>query len=226
MKKKALLFPLDLQYFATNGDNAEANQETADGNTQGQQTQETQQETQAQNTDDMSPESLLAQLAESKATIARLKNEKDKLCASEGSLRKQLRAKQTAEEQEAEAKAEQQAAHEEYVKGLEKKIALSEATAKYLEMGMDKQLAEDTALADVEGNRDVLTANIQKYQADWKKATEAAIRQEYLDKMPIVQSSNGSNVDYSKQFNDAINSGDRAAAALAILKQSDVGAST
>lgn len=64
-------------------------------------------------------ESLMAQLAQEKAANAKLKSDNDKLCTSEGNLRKQLRAKQTAEEQEAEAKAEQQAQRDAYVKELE-----------------------------------------------------------------------------------------------------------
>ena len=71
----------------------------------------TQQQSQVENHEEnnsggeMTVESLMAQLAQVNAENAKLKTDKDKICASEANLRKQLRAKQTAEEQEAEAKA-------------------------------------------------------------------------------------------------------------------------
>lgn len=71
------------------------------------------------NGNELTVESLMAQLAQEKANNAKLKSDNDKLCTSEGNLRKQLRAKQTAEEQEAEAKAEQAAQRDAYVKELE-----------------------------------------------------------------------------------------------------------
>ena len=222
-KKASTLFPLELQYFA---EGEETKQQPV---VQTQKNEpDTKQDGKAQEPKPDNPEptmeGLLAQMAELKAQNAKLKNDYDKLCTSEGTLRKQLRAKQTAEEQEAEAKAEEKAQHEEYVKGLEKRLSVIEATSKYLEMGMDKALAEETATADVEGNRDVVAANIQKYHAEWKKAAEASIRQEYLDKMPTPQSGNGVDVDYSKKFNDAMANGDKQAAALAILQSANANA--
>ena len=97
----------------------------------------TQQQPQTDNHDEnnsggeVTVESLMAQLAQEKAANAKLKSDNDKLCTSEGNLRKQLRAKQTAEEQEAEAKAEQQAQRDAYVKELEKFKAVAESSERY-----------------------------------------------------------------------------------------------
>ena len=60
-----------------------------------QQTQTTKPEDNS-NGNELTVESLMAQLAQEKANNAKLKSDNDKLCTSEGNLRKQLRAKQTA----------------------------------------------------------------------------------------------------------------------------------
>ena len=169
--------------------------------------------------DEVTLESLMAKMAKLQAENTTLKNTVDKLCVNEKKLKTQLQTKMTAEEAEAQANAEQKAAHEEYVRGLERKIAITDATNRYMEMGMDKKLANETAIAEVDDNKDLVNLNIKKYNDEWKKATEAAIRQEYLDQMPTPQSGNGTDVDYSKQYSDALNHGDQSGAVMAILKQ-------
>lgn len=164
-------------------------------------------------------ESLMAQLAQEKANNAKLKADNDKLCTSEGNLRKQLRAKQTAEEQEAEAKAEQAAQHEAYVKELEKFKAVTEASARYLGMGMDAEMAKLTATAEIEGSMETVTANLSKFMEERDKKKEADIRAYYMAQMPTPQSGNIGQVDYSQQISTAISGGDMQSAALAILQQ-------
>lgn len=165
-------------------------------------------------------ESLMAQLAQEKAANAKLKSDNDKLCTSEGNLRKQLRAKQTAEEQEAEAKAEQQAQRDAYVKELEKFKAVAESSERYLGMGMPAEMARATATAEYEGSMDVVTGNITKFMAERDKQKESEIRAQYLAQMPTPQSGNVGQVDYSAQIKQAMDAGDSQAAILAILSQS------
>jgi hypothetical protein len=164
-------------------------------------------------------ESLMAELTTMKTENAKLKSTNDKLCQSEGQLRKQLRAKMTAEEEAAEIKAEEEAAHKAYVTGLEKELAIIKSTAKYIEMGFDPQMAAETATADYEGDKDTVNANIKKMMSDQRKKMEAELREKLLKEIPAPQSGNQGNVDYSKQINDAINAGDMRSAALAILTQ-------
>ena len=159
-------------------------------------------------------ESLMAQLAQEKAANAKLKSDNDKLCTSEGNLRKQLRAKQTAEEQEAEAKAEQQAQRDAYVK------EVAESSERYLGMGMPAEMAKATATAEYEGSMDVVTGNITKFMAERDKQKESEIRAQYLAQMPTPQSGNVGQVDYSAQIKQAMDAGDSQAAILAILSQS------
>ena len=175
----------------------------------------TQQQSQVENHEEnnsggeMTVESLMAQLAQVNAENAKLKTDKDKICASEANLRKQLRAKQTAEEQEAEAKAEQQAQRDAYVKELEKFKAVAESSERYLGMGMPAEMAKD-----------VVTGNITKFMAERDKQKESEIRAQYLAQMPTPQSGNVGQVDYSAQIKQAMDAGDSQAAILAILNQS------
>lgn len=172
------------------------------------------------NGNELTVESLMAQLAQEKANNAKLKSDNDKLCTSEGNLRKQLRAKQTAEEQEAEAKAEQEAQRDAYVKGLEKFKAVTESSERYLGMGMSTEMAKATATAEFEGNMDVVTGNISKFMAERDKQKESEIRAQYLAQMPTPQSGNVGQIDYSAQIKQAMDAGDTQAAVLAILNQS------
>ena len=172
------------------------------------------------NGNELTVESLMAQLAQEKANNAKLKSDNDKLCTSEGNLRKQLRAKQTAEEQEAEAKAEQAAQRDAYVKELEKFKAVTESSERYLGMGMPTEMAKATAAAEFEGNMDVVTGNISKFMAERDKQKESEIRAQYLAQMPTPQSGNVGQVDYSAQIKQAMDAGDTQAAVLAILNQS------
>nr|DAI92169.1 MAG TPA: hypothetical protein [Caudoviricetes sp.] len=171
------------------------------------------------NGNELTVESLMAQLAQEKANNAKLKSDNDKLCTSEGNLRKQLRAKQTAEEQEAEAKAEQAAQRDAYVKELEKFKSVTESSERYLGMGMPTEMAKATATAEYEGNMDVVTGNISKFMAERDKQKESEIRAQYLAQMPTPQSGNVGQVDYSAQIKQAMDAGDTQAAVLAILNQ-------
>ncbi len=169
---------------------------------------------------EMTVESLMAQLAQANAEKAKLKADNDKICISEANLRKQLRAKQTAEEQEAEAKAEQQAQRDAYVKDLEKFKAVTESSERYLGMGMPADMAKATATAEYEGNMDVVTGNITKFMTERDKQKESEIRAQYMAQMPTPQSGNVGQVDYSAQMKQAMDAGDMQSAALAILNQS------
>lgn len=165
-------------------------------------------------------ESLMAELAAVKADNVKLKSTNDKLCQSEGELRKQLRAKMTAEEQAKELEAQQKAEHEEYVSNLEKELATIKATARYIDMGFDAEKAAETAAAELDGDKERVNANIKALMAAKEKKMEQELREKLMKDMPLPQSGNQSNIDYDKQITDALNAGDAQAAALAILNQS------
>ena len=223
--KKNQQIPMNLQIFAESPSNNQQNNppDSQQNPTPSVPTTGNQQQAQDHHNDnnpgEVTVESLMAQLAQANAANAKLKADNDKLCTSEGNLRKQLRAKQTAEEQEAEAKAEQQAQRDAYVKDLEKFKAVTEASERYLGMGMKPELAKATATAEFEGNMDVVTGNISKFMTERDKQKEAEIRAAYLSQMPTPQSGNAGQVDYTAQIIKAIDAGDMQSAALAILQQ-------
>ncbi len=165
-------------------------------------------------------ESLMAEIATLKADNVKLKTTNDKLCQSEGELRKQLRAKMTAEEQANELEAQKKAEHEEYVSNLEKELATIKATARYIDMGFDPEKASETAIAELDGDKEMVNANIKAMMAAQRKKMEQELRDQLMKDIPAPQSGNQGNIDYSKQIADALNAGDAQAAALAILNQS------
>ena len=73
-------------------------------------------------------EELMAQLAQERANSAKLQNDYNKASSEAANYRKQLKAKQTAEEQEEEAKREAEEEHKKYVQGLENTIKMTNAT--------------------------------------------------------------------------------------------------
>ena len=68
-------------------------------------------------------EELMAQLAQERANSAKLQNDYNKASSEAANYRKQLKAKQTAKEQEEEAKREAEEERKRYVKGLEDEVA-------------------------------------------------------------------------------------------------------
>lgn len=139
--------------------------------------------------DDNTPsiEELMADLAKERAEKAKLKNSFDSTSSEVANLKKQLRAKQTAEEQEEEAKREEEETRKAYVKRLEDEVNLSKKTKNYMILGMSEELALETAKADLEGDEEAVNSNIRKNQELKIKEAE----QEWLKSRPDPQSGNG-----------------------------------
>ncbi len=212
---EALRIPMNLQFFAEDdpqqGEAAQdaTAQEPAEGASGSEET----------------VEALMAKVAQLNATIAKQKTDYDKLCKEEGQLRKALKAKQTAEEIQAEAEAEQRAQHEAYVKELETFKAITNLSKNYMSMGMSQELAEETAKADVDGDKERVTSLLAGFMKKHDEEREADFKAKYADQMPPMQSGNASQVDYTQQFNQAMGDGDQQAAALAILRQAEANGS-
>ena len=132
-------------------------------------------------------EELMTQLAQERANNAKLKNNFDKTSSELANAKKQLKAKQTAEEQQAEAEREAEEEHKKYVKGLEDTIKMTNATNRYLALGMSADMAKDTAQAELDGDMDKVTENMGKF-AD---ATVKAKQDEWLKSRPEVNAGQG-----------------------------------
>lgn len=116
---------------------------------------------------------LMTQIAELRAANAKQKNALDKALKNNGDLTKQLRAKMTAEEVETEEKQKAKEEHEAYVRGLEMKIAIGNATERYTALGMDVVMARETAEFDVKGDKESVSKNLMKFLDARDKAKEA-----------------------------------------------------
>lgn len=132
-------------------------------------------------------EELMAQLAQERAEKAKLKNNFDKTSSELANTKKQLKAKQTAEEQEEEAKKEAEEEHNKYVKGLEDEIKMNKATNRYLALGMSADMAKDTAQAELENDMVKVTENMSKFKDASIKEAEA----EWLKSRPPVNAGQG-----------------------------------
>lgn len=139
-------------------------------------------------------EELMAELAREKANSSKLKATNDKLSSENADWKKKLRARQTAEEQAAADREEAQRVHEEYVKGLERNIGLIEAKTRYMDLGMDANLAMQTAEAELDGDRETVMSNFRKHQ----DALIAAKQAEWLKSRPQVQNGNDTRTEAEK----------------------------
>lgn len=139
-------------------------------------------------------EELMARLAQEQAEKERYKTSFDKASSEVSEYKKQLRAKQTAEEQVEAEKREQAELQKQYVAGLERTIAITDTTNRYMDMGMDKKMARETAEAEVDkpdGYADIVSSNIKKLMENKVKSAEA----EWLASRPDVQAGNGEGAD-------------------------------
>lgn len=122
-------------------------------------------------------EELLAQIAEKDAAYKKLKAANDATSKSEAELKRQLRARQTAEEQEAEEKAEAQRLADEERENMRKELNHIKAVAAYKELdaGTIDTLIEAVSEADHTTINNIISNEIKKAvkkaEAEWKKST-------------------------------------------------------
>lgn len=147
-------------------------------------------------------EEAMTLLAQERAKSAKLKNSFDKASSDLADVRKQLKARLTAEEQEQEAKKEAEEEHKKYVKGLEDELATIRATQRYMGLGMSTELAEETAKAEISGDIDAVTENMKKHQEALLKKKEA----EWLQSRPPVNAGNPEGEDKKDPFLEGFNS--------------------
>ena len=130
------------------------------------------------------------------AEIDRLKNALNKSNSEAADYKKQLREKMTAEEQKAKDDAEK---IEELTK--ERDALLKEKTiaghkAKYLALGYDESLANETAEALANGELDKMFANQKKHN----ESVEKKIRADVLKSTPKPEGGNGSETITKEKF--------------------------
>lgn len=137
-------------------------------------------------------EELMAQLAQERATNAQNKAALDKALKEKGELTKNLRAKMTAEEQEAEAKKAADEAKDARIQELESKFRTMDYSKRYMGIGMDEKTAE--TLSEMTGeltDTDKFFSALGKFvQAVKKQSSEDAV-QTYLKDNPDIKAGSG-----------------------------------
>jgi hypothetical protein len=126
-------------------------------------------------------EELMAQLATAKADAEKYKTANDKLSKSEAEMKRQLRAKQTAEEQEAETKAEAERLQKEELETLRKELNYNKALSAYKSISDDKAVAK---LIEAVSNAD--HNEIAKIIASECQKAVANAQVEWLENRPPV----------------------------------------
>lgn len=139
---------------------------------------------------------LMAKIAQLEADKAKQKNALDKALKENGDVKKQLRAKLTADEREEEARREAQEEHDKYVKSLEREVNLGKATSRYLALGMSAELAAQTAEAELDNDMDAVAANYNKFNEEAIKAAKA----EWLKSRPPANAGGGEKTITQEQF--------------------------
>lgn len=182
-----------------------------------QQTQQTaapaqQTTTKPQTVDDMSKEELVSMVQELQRNNIHLKNTVDKLSTSEGSLRKQLKAKMTVDEQEAAAQQE----HAEYVASLEKQVKVMKQSSDLIKNGFTEEEANQIAEARYSGDIDKACELENAHFTNMQKKLEADY-QAKVAKLMQPASGNTKAEDFQKQFEAAKESGDTIAMVKAIM---------
>ena len=157
---------------------------------------------------------LLAQLAQERATNAQNKAALDKALKEKGELTKNLRAKMSAEEQEAEAKKAADEAKDARIQELESKFRTMDYSKRYMGIGMDEKTAE--TLSEMTGeltDPDKFFSALGKFiTASNKSAGENAI-QDLIKKNPEIKAGSGDDTKTSLAEEKAVSIGKRTAGA-------------
>lgn len=137
--------------------------------------------------EEVTMDGLMAQLATLKVENARNKAALDKQMKANGELTKQLRAKMTAAEQEAEEKKAREDEQKQLISDLQEFKHRAEAKDRYLMMGMSPEFAKKAADAEVKGDMDTLASVMKQYTDASLKAQQA----EFLKNRPDINAGHG-----------------------------------
>ena len=161
---------------------------------------------------------LMKEVADLKVDLKRLKKANDSLSSENAGLKKQVNAKMTEEELRAQQKKDENDEIKQELSELRKEVALNKATKRYMSMQMPEELAEKVAQAELDGDMDTVTTTINSFVQAQKKEVEEKVTADLYAKMPIPKSGNGDGqIDYEKQYNEKLASGDIAGAISAQL---------
>ena len=161
-----------------------------------------------------SVDELLAQLAQERATNAQNKAALDKALKEKGELTKNLRAKMSAEEQEAEAKKAADEAKDARIQELESKFRTMDYSKRYMGIGMDEKTAE--TLSEMTGeltDPDKFFSALGKFITTSNKSAGENAIQDLIKKNPEIKAGSGDDTKTSLAEEKAVSIGKRTAGA-------------
>lgn len=136
----------------------------------------------------------------------------DKYASEAADFRKKYNATLSEQERKEAEIAEQNKQRDKELADLRRERAIDKQTAKYLALGFDAELAAETAEASVDGNTDVVFANMSKHQQD----REAKLKADLLKTTPTPASGDApitTSQQYEQKAAEAFASGDYSAGA-------------
>ena len=161
---------------------------------------------------------MMKEIADLKVDLKRYKKANDSLSSENAGLKKQVNAKMTEEELRAQAKQDENEEIKKELSELRREVALNKATKRYMSMQMPEELAEKVAQAELDGDMDTVTTTINSFVQAQKKEVEEKVTADLYAKMPIPKSGNGDGqIDYEKQYQEKLASGDVSGAIAAQL---------
>lgn len=198
--------PMNLQFFAEDTQGTEDSSKPENREDNGSEVEKS----------EKSYEDAMAEIAAKDAQLKKMKADLDSALKKAGDATKQLRAKMSEAELKAEQDAQAKEEQDAYVKGLESYKAENEAFKRYTLQGMNSELAQKAAKAEIEGDMDAL-ADIQKqHTQEIIKAKEA----EWKASRPRVNMGDGDDSSMTKEEILAIS--DRSERQKAIAKHLDL----
>lgn len=129
--------------------------------------------------------------------IAKYKKASDKNASEAADWKKKYNATLSAQEQASVEKAEKEAEYAEYVKGLEREVAVNRYFKQYTIQGYSAEKAQKAAEAFYDGDTDALFKISSEAQEEIIKAKEA----EWLKSRPDIHAGTGSTQITQEQFN-------------------------
>lgn len=191
LRNRQPMLPMDLQFFAEDAPQGAEDSTPAD---------ESGQETgndapKGEDKPTKSYEDALAEIAAAQAEAKKAKAERDAALKKAGDATKQLRAKMSEAELEAEKAAEADEERKAYVTELENYKKQNEAFKRYRLQGMETELAEQAAKAEIDGDMDALADIQKKHTNALLKAKEA----EWKASRPRVNMGDGSDSSMTKE---------------------------
>lgn len=129
--------------------------------------------------------------AQKDAEIQQWKNSSDKASSQAADFKRQLTARMSAQEQADQAKKEADEAMKNELASLRQRIAITEATKRYMKLGMDEATAEATANAEISGDMEGVSKNF----ATLIESVKTAEWNRFLKERPEINAGHGDSED-------------------------------